>query len=66
MATRGHDHHTFLGHSPDVAACADILVERNPTLATQLSAFSTRGAVALTLAAACALHYVGKLDTRCR
>jgi CRISPR-associated endonuclease/helicase Cas3 len=66
VAARGHDHHTVLGHSLDVAACAYILVERNPTLAAQLAASSgiARGAVPLTFAAACALHDVGKLDTR--
>jgi CRISPR-associated endonuclease/helicase Cas3 len=66
VASRGHDHHTVLGHSLDVAACAYILVEQNPTLRAQLAASSgiARGAVALTFAAACALHDVGKLDTR--
>jgi CRISPR-associated endonuclease/helicase Cas3 len=66
MAARGHDHHTVLGHSLDVAACAYILIEHNPTLGAQLAAASgiARGAVALTFAGACALHDVGKLDTR--
>ena len=66
VAAHGHDHHTVLGHSLDVAACAYILVERNPTLRAQLAACSgiARGSVAQTFAAACALHDVGKLDTR--
>jgi CRISPR-associated endonuclease/helicase Cas3 len=66
LAADGHGHHTVLGHSLDVAACAYVLVEQNPTLRAQLAASSgiARGAVAVTFAAACALHDVGKLDTR--
>ncbi len=66
VAAQGPDHHTVLGHSLDVAACAYTLVERNPTLGAQLAASSgiARDAVAVTYAAACALHDVGKIDTR--
>ena len=66
VAAHGHDHHTVLGHSLDVAACAYILVEKNQTLRAQLASSSgiARDSVALTFAAACALHDVGKLDTR--
>ena len=62
----GLDHHTVLGHSLDVAACAFILVEQNPVLRAQFSRSSgiDEKAVALTFASICALHDVGKLDTR--
>ena len=65
-ASRGPDHHTVLGHSLDVAACAFTLVDMNPTLRAQLSARSgiPGDAVAVTFAAACALHDLGKFDTR--
>jgi CRISPR-associated endonuclease/helicase Cas3 len=66
VGARGPDHHSVLGHSLDVAACAYTLVERNPTLREQLAVSSgvAQGAVATTFAAVCALHDVGKLDTR--
>jgi CRISPR-associated endonuclease/helicase Cas3 len=66
VAVRGHDHHTVLGHSLDVAACAYVLVERNPTLRAQLAASSGIACqvVAVTFAAACSLHDIGKIDTR--
>lgn len=66
MAAAGPGHHTVLGHSLDVAACAFVLVDRNPVLRAQLSRSAGVGedAAALTFAAICALHDVGKLDTR--
>lgn len=65
-ATPTDDHHTVLGHSLDVAACAFAIVQRNPALRGQLARTTgiSAEAVALTLAAVCALHDVGKLDTR--
>lgn len=65
-AVGSNDHHTVLGHSLDVAAVAYTLIERNPGLRAQLAASTgtSPDAVALTLAAMCALHDVGKLDTR--
>lgn len=59
-------HHTVLGHSLDVAACAFILLERNRVLNRR---FAKRcgipeGSAPLTAAALCALHDIGKLDTR--
>lgn len=65
-ATATSSYHTVLGHSIDVAACAFMLIDRNQTLRQQLAA-STRfevDAVAPTFAALCALHDIGKLDTR--
>ena len=66
VAARGHDHHTVLGHSLDVAACAYTLVDRNQALVAQLAVSSgiASAAVAMTFASVCALHDVGKLDTR--
>lgn len=66
MAAVGPNHHTVLGHSLDVAACSFMLVEQNPVLLRQLSTHSGVPAdrVAITFAAVCALHDVGKLDTR--
>jgi CRISPR-associated endonuclease/helicase Cas3 len=66
MASKGPDHHTVLGHSLDVAACAFTLLKRNPVLEAQFAAQSgiPLQATALTFAAACALHDVGKIDTR--
>ena len=63
LAANGADHHTVLGHSLDVAACAYTLVSRNPPLRAQLAVASgiTDGAVAMTFAAVCALHDVGRL-----
>lgn len=63
---RGLSHHTVLGHSLDVAACAFVLVEKNHVLRSQLSRGTAldEQTVALTVAAVCALHDVGKLDTR--
>ncbi|CAN5192713.1 CRISPR-associated helicase/endonuclease Cas3 [soil metagenome] len=62
----GRAHHTVLGHSLDVAACAFTLVDSNATLADRLARVTgiAPDAVALTFAAACALHDVGKIDTR--
>lgn len=59
-------HHTVLGHSLDVAACAFILLDRQPVLRLQFSRASgiPERAVPLTFASVCALHDVGKLDTR--
>ncbi len=63
--TSGASHHTVLGHSLDVAACAFVLVKRHPTLRRQLGGTSIGSeAVPITYAAVCALHDVGKLDTR--
>src|SRR6266851_7073562 len=59
-------HHTLLGHSLDVAACAFVLIERNAALQRQLSSAAgiASESAGLTYAAVCALHDVGKLDTR--
>jgi len=59
-------YHTVLGHSLDVAACTWVLVDRNPLLRAQLAAAGglTIDATPLTFAALCALHDLGKLDTR--
>jgi len=64
--TAGPNHHTVLGHSLDVAACAFILVDKHPVLRAQLSRSSgiAEEVVALTFASVCAIHDVGKLDTR--
>jgi CRISPR-associated endonuclease/helicase Cas3 len=64
--TGGPDHHTVLGHSLDVAACAFVLVDRHPVLRRQLGASAQIPCelAAITCAAVCALHDVGKLDTR--
>jgi CRISPR-associated endonuclease/helicase Cas3 len=64
--TSGPDHHTVLGHSLDVAACAFVLVDRHPVLRRQLGSGTgiEPEAVAITYAAVCVLHDVGKLDTR--
>jgi hypothetical protein len=66
VALRGSDHHTVLGHSLNVAASAFVLLDRNRTLRAQFAGCSgiAHDTVALTFAAACALHDVGKLDTR--
>ncbi len=66
IALRGDRHHTVLGHSLDVAACAYTLVDRHPTLRAQLANASgiAADAVAWTFAAASALHDIGKIDTR--
>lgn len=65
-ATAGRDHHTVLGHSLDVAACAFVLVEQHATLRAQLSAGSGIAVenAPSTFAAVCALHDIGKFDTR--
>jgi CRISPR-associated endonuclease/helicase Cas3 len=64
--TGGPDHHTVLGHSLDVAACAFVLIDRHPVLRRQLGSGMAidPDAVAITYAAVCALHDIGKLDTR--
>jgi CRISPR-associated endonuclease/helicase Cas3 len=64
--TAGPNHHTVLGHSLDVAACAFVLVDQHPTLRAQLSRSSgiAEEVVALSFASVCAIHDVGKLDTR--
>jgi CRISPR-associated endonuclease/helicase Cas3 len=66
MAASGAAHHTVLGHSLDVAACAFVLVARHPVLAGRLSESSGLpvAQLPLTIAAVCGLHDVGKLDTR--
>lgn len=64
--TNGGDHHTVLAHSLDVAACAFVLVDRHPVLRRQLG-IATKvelKAVPITFAAMCALHDIGKFDTR--
>lgn len=65
-ASPGRDHHTVLAHSLDVAACAYALAEKNTVLRAQLAAALgvPDDVVALTVATACALHDIGKLDTR--
>ena len=62
----GSSHHTVLGHSLDVAACAYVLVERHDILKAQLADGTGLPVefVGITVAAVCALHDVGKLDTR--
>jgi CRISPR-associated endonuclease/helicase Cas3 len=62
----GLDHHTVLGHSLDVAACAAVLIERHPALSAQVARASElpQAVVAHSFAAVCALHDLGKLDTR--
>lgn len=62
----GAAHHTVLGHSLDVAAVAFVLVEVHPVLR---HAFASDAGIdvaraASTIAVICALHDVGKLDTR--
>jgi CRISPR-associated endonuclease/helicase Cas3 len=66
LSQKDSDHHTVLGHSLDVAASAFCLVERSLPLRRQLSARSgiREETAAITFAAICALHDVGKLDTR--
>ena len=66
VASPGREHHTVLGHSLDVAACAFVLIDRHSTLRAQFAAAAgiPADSVALTIAAFCALHDVGKLDTR--
>ncbi len=65
-AGAGPGHHTVLGHSLDVAATAYVLVECNPILASQLAECSGIDAdsVGMSFAAVCALHDIGKFDTR--
>jgi CRISPR-associated endonuclease/helicase Cas3 len=65
-ATPLDDHHTVVGHSLDVAACAFTIIGRNPVLLRQLTRATglPSETVALTVSAVCALHDVGKLDTR--
>jgi CRISPR-associated endonuclease/helicase Cas3 len=64
--TAGPNHHTVLGHSLDVAACAFVLVDKHPALRAQLSRSSgiAEEVVALSFASVCAIHDIGKLDTR--
>lgn len=64
--TGGATHHTVLGHSLDVAAVAFGLVDRHPVLRSRIAAVSGTAseAVAITLAAVCAVHDIGKLDSR--
>jgi CRISPR-associated endonuclease/helicase Cas3 len=60
-------HHTVLAHSMDVAACAFVLVERHPVLKSRLGRLmdiADEVSIAPTLAAVCALHDLGKVDTR--
>lgn len=66
LAAAGHSHHGVLGHSLDVAACAFALVEQNPALRSKLAHVTglPGDAVAPSTAAVCALHDIGKLDTR--
>ncbi len=65
-ATSGITFHTVLGHSLDVAACAFALLEDNPVLRDRIALMlqiepETSNA---TVACVCALHDIGKLDTR--
>jgi CRISPR-associated endonuclease/helicase Cas3 len=62
----GPSHHTVLGHCLDVAACAFLLVERHPSLRRALARIAglDEPATAPTWAFLCALHDVGKFDTR--
>ena len=66
VALHGHAHHTVLGHSLDVAACAFVLVDQHPALRAQFANCTglAADAVAFTIAGVCALHDVGKFDTR--
>ena len=65
-AESGHSHHSLLGHSLDVAACAYVLVDENSTLRRRLAELTgiPVDVVAITFATVCALHDIGKLDTR--
>lgn len=62
----GRSHHTVLGHSLDVAACAYVLLSAHPALSGQLTAALKLPChrVGAWVALACALHDFGKLDTR--
>jgi CRISPR-associated endonuclease/helicase Cas3 len=59
-------HHTVLGHSLDVAACAFVLLDRHPSFKIKVAALAgiDVSSVALTIACICSLHDVGKFDTR--
>ena len=59
-------HHTVLSHSLDVAATAFVLVEHHPVLRQRFASASalTPAAAASTIAALCAMHDLGKVDTR--
>jgi hypothetical protein len=51
-APGGPSHHTVLGHSLDVGACAFVLVERHPVLRAQFGAETRAHATPITLASA--------------
>lgn len=59
-------HHSVLSHCVDVAACAFTILERNTILKVRFA--QTVGvnlaSIAPTIAALCAIHDIGKLDTR--
>lgn len=59
-------HHTVLAHSLDVAACAFTLLQKHEVVRTQIVDDSglAPDTIAITIAAICALHDIGKLDTR--
>jgi CRISPR-associated endonuclease/helicase Cas3 len=66
VATEEADHHTVLGHSLDVAAVAYAIVRGSSLLSRALANCGEleRDQVAVTVAAWCALHDIGKIDTR--
>lgn len=59
-------HHTIVGHSLDVAACAFVLLEGNPVLRRRLAMRLglDEATLALTIAAIVVVHDIGKIDTR--
>lgn len=59
-------HHTVLGHSLDVAACAYVLLERHPALLETFAAASCLRPkhAAASIAAVVSLHDIGKFDVR--
>lgn len=65
-ASGAPDHHTVLAHSLDVAACAFVLQEKHPLLRRAFAAGAEPHLerTSITIAAFCALHDLGKLDTR--
>lgn len=66
LASSAASHHTVLGHSLDVASCAFVLIHHHSVLRDRFAASGRLSAspVASTVAAACCLHDVGKIDVR--
>lgn len=65
-ATGVHDHHSVIGHSFDVAACAYVLLQENSLWLARMAdrVGGARASFANTIAAVICLHDVGKFDTR--